>query len=336
MAKQTKLFKGESMEEKLRNYFLKKGYYVLRSVVMKYGTHTITDIDLYLYQKSSPHFRTRVNVDIKNKKTPQAIERVFWTLGLKQALKLDNCIVATTDRRDEVKKFGKANNVVVLDGNFLSKLPNIENQDRLVDEEILGLFKSIQTKTYNGDWRVIFNKSKTRALYNIGFSSLNQSLIDIKYLFEKILVDPQKSKIAVRLAYLLISHFLVQLDFILHENYQLTTSEIKTKLDDGLKFGNLGKEGIERTVQLAMKLTNSENKEKYNLLEKFGKLPTEIISEYFSKPNVIDSLFDKAKEFENEGYLREIKKPTTLNTDLKSIIGVLADYHGIRRKSLFE
>lgn len=75
MGKQTILSKGPKMEELLRNYFLKAGYYVVRGVPFIYEGFDITDIDLWLYGRASSVSREITIVDIKNRKTPQAIEK---------------------------------------------------------------------------------------------------------------------------------------------------------------------------------------------------------------------------------------------------------------------
>jgi hypothetical protein len=87
--------KGARAEETLRNYFLSMGYFVVRGCKFRYRGFDVTDVDLWLYGRSSALLRERINVDIKNKKTPQALERIFWAKGLQSVLGLDACVVAT-------------------------------------------------------------------------------------------------------------------------------------------------------------------------------------------------------------------------------------------------
>lgn len=116
--------KGNKAEESLRLYFLDAGYYVVRGVPYKYKDFDITDIDLFLYGRASALSRERNIVDIKNKKTPQAVERIFWTKGLQKSLNMDHAIVATTETNPAVLAYGKENDVIVLDGKFLKKNTN--------------------------------------------------------------------------------------------------------------------------------------------------------------------------------------------------------------------
>src|SRR5665648_540774 len=122
MEKQTELLKGELMEEKLRTYFLNNGYYVARGVKYNFEGNEITDIDLFLYGRVSSLSRIRTNVDIKNKKSPKAFERILWAKGLQELLDFDNCVVATTDKKDVLRKFGLKHNTIILDGNFPSRI----------------------------------------------------------------------------------------------------------------------------------------------------------------------------------------------------------------------
>lgn len=63
------LTKGPRMEELLRSYFLKTGYYVVRGVPFIYEGFDVTDIDLWLYSRTSSVSREVALVDAKNKKT---------------------------------------------------------------------------------------------------------------------------------------------------------------------------------------------------------------------------------------------------------------------------
>src|SRR5690606_10294824 len=155
MEKHMNLSKGEYMEELLRNYFLNSGYYVVRGVKYRYESIDITDVDLYLYGRSSSVTRQRINVDIKNKKAPQAFERILWANGVKQLLNFDSCIVATTDYRPVLHKFAQMHSTSVLDGNFLSKLRSNSFPNRYSEEEMSIRFSKHKSfKTFNNkDWR---------------------------------------------------------------------------------------------------------------------------------------------------------------------------------------
>lgn len=63
------------------------------------ATYSITDIDLRLYIRASSVARETTVVDIKNRRTPLAIERIFGAKGLQSALGVDRAIVGTSGSR---------------------------------------------------------------------------------------------------------------------------------------------------------------------------------------------------------------------------------------------
>jgi len=99
--------KGGQAEESMRGAFRTMGYFVVRGIPYSFREYDITDVDLWLYRATGVS-RERINVDIKNKRTPQAIERILWTLGVMQVLRMDRCIVVTTETNPAVLEFGRA------------------------------------------------------------------------------------------------------------------------------------------------------------------------------------------------------------------------------------
>lgn len=178
METQQTLFKGELMEELLRYYFLEMGYFVARGVKFQYQNMDVTDIDLFLYGRPSSLTRERINVDIKNKKTPQAFERIVWANGLMRILNLDSCIVATTDSKPIITSFAQSMHTMVLDGKFLNKIKSITNEnERISEEDLLNeLSKYKSYKTYNNkSWKYIYEFSKSRLLTELDYSGFNSS-----------------------------------------------------------------------------------------------------------------------------------------------------------------
>ena len=160
METQQNITKGELMEELIRNYFLNSGYYVVRGVKYRYEDNDITDVDIFLYGRSSSITRQRINIDIKNKKSPQAFERILWANGLRELLGFDSCIVATTDQRPVIHKFGQLHKTIILDGAFLARMRSNSFPNRLAEEEVTSKFaKHKSYKTFgNKDWRHIYEE----------------------------------------------------------------------------------------------------------------------------------------------------------------------------------
>jgi len=335
MEKQITLFKGELMEELLRKYFLSLGYYVARSVKYKYEDQDITDIDLYLYGRSSSLTRERINVDIKNKKSPQAFERIIWANGIKQMLNFNSCIVATTDQKPVIHKYGNIHKTTILDGAFLAKLKSESIAERLSEDDLmiqLSEFKDFNV-TGNKDWRSIYEASKSKLLSEQDFSGFNSILMKLHYFIEKCLISEQQRLLALRMTYILLSHLLVIMDFILKDIVFLEQSIREKRLSNGLTYGNLGKEGIDRIIDMATKISGTPSAGKvYQSLE---DNPTHILKEYFSKTDNSKSIFQYAKDLENIGFKVNFTYPGDLDAPLKSVLAVMLDYFSVERVKFF-
>ena len=323
------------MEEKLRQYFLDNGYYVVRGVKYKYDALDITDIDLFLYSKVSSLSRERINVDIKNKKTPKAFERIIWTKGLQDLLSFDNCVVATSEKRDAIRQYGKKHNVLILDGDFLQRLTyKIDNR---MPEDIF--LKNLSQMTSfnsfkNQTWNNLYEDSKSRLLNELDFSGFNKSLITVKYFFEKCF-NQQKREQATRTLYATLSHSLIILDYILKDIMFLELNLRKETLSDGFKFGNLGREGVNRTIDMAIKITNS-NIPANVIKQSINTKHTDILTDFFSKSEISKTIFKIAIDLENKAFSNTYVTPDVLDTPVRALMLMFLDFWGINRKNFYD
>lgn len=335
MENQQTLYKGELMEELLRSYFLNLNYYVVRSVNYRYEGFDITDIDLYLYGRSSSLTRQRINVDIKNKKSPQAFERILWANGLRKLLKFDNCIVATTDNRPVIHSFGQLHDTIILDGTFLSKLRSNQNTERISEDALLAeLLLHKSHKTYpNRDWKFIYEMSKARLLSEQDFSGANSTLSTLYYFLEKVLIDQQRKEITTRMTYIILSHFLIVVDFIIKDIAFLEQADREKKLLNGFKFGNLGKDGVDKIITMAAKISGSSQS---TLMKSLDSISVDILKDFFSKNDNAKNIFNWAREFEALGFNRNFINPNQIDLHLKGVLSVFLDYYKIDRRKFFE
>lgn len=339
----TELKKGEATEEILRDYFLDQGYFVVRGIPYKYNQFDVTDVDLWLYSKPSLLTRERTNVDIKRKKTPQALERIFWAKGLQQVLGLEKCIVATTDTREDVREFGAKNDVIVLDGNFLNRLIHREPEfkDRISDEELLLLLEHESTGKLGGDWRGKLLSSKSRLLNKLDFDSCNEFLKDIKYLMEQSIVRNYSSQGALRFLYITIAFFLINVDYVV-KDYICLDNDLRTRnIINGFRYGQMGKAKVEDITNAAIRLASSviasssiSTTLRNEINSQFNAVPAEILSDFFSKLPNIKYLVENAKLFESLAYSKQAPYPSNLPVELQSIIGLLSDFLHIQRKEI--
>jgi hypothetical protein len=106
--------KGAGLEELVRAYFDRQGFFALRGVSYQFEDEEVTDIDAWLYGRQSASVRTRTIVDVKDKRSPKAFERVLWARGMQLALGCDRAIVATTDRGAKIVRFAHQQKVALL------------------------------------------------------------------------------------------------------------------------------------------------------------------------------------------------------------------------------
>ena len=328
--------KGAAAEESLRNYFLSIGYYVVRGAKFTYNRFDVTDVDLWLYSRNSPLSRERVCVDIKNKKTPQALERIFWAKGLQAVLELDSCIVATTDTRPDVSEFGLKHNVKVLDGKFLSRLTKSprSHMERISEETFLAELDTGSLGRLGGDWRGRYEASKSRLLHSLNFDGCNAWLDDIEYL----LTQTASGIEAWRLFYVACSHLLIAMDFILREFVTADQEQRRQVIERGIRYGMSGEIFTENVGRMAAALVESVAAQpglsetlQRELREQAASVKADLLAEFFSKASGAN-LYEIALSFEAAAYSPVVRKPSTMHITSQSVIGVLADFYGIDRK----
>ncbi|MFO1368905.1 MAG: hypothetical protein U1F46_07915 [Marinagarivorans sp.] len=338
MTEQT-LPKGAAAEESLRNYFLSIGYFVVRGAKFTFGKFDVTDVDLWLYARNSPLSRERVCVDIKNKKTPQALERIFWAKGLQAVLELDACIVATTDTRPDVSEFGRQHNVKVLDGKFLSRLNKSarSHKDRISEEDFLSELNNESLGRLGGNWRGRYDESKSRLLKSLNFDGCNAWLTDIEYIITQIASGIP----AWRLLYITTSHLMIAMDFILREFITENQEQRRKIIEKGIRYGVSGEAFTEKVGSMAAALVESiaaqpglSDTLQRELRNQAANVGAEILGEYFSKNLSSSTLFEIAMIFEASAFSPAVHNSSFLPGQAQTVLGILADFNGIDRKKI--
>ena len=341
MVKSPILNKGHKMEELLRSYFLKSGYYVVRGVPFIYEGFDITDIDIWLYGRPSSVSREITIVDAKNKKTPQAIERIFWIQGLKLAIKATNAVVATTDKRQAVKDFGRDLGILVLDGSFLAKLDKFDTSSaqRLGEEDFLSQIDTYTFSKLDGDWRGRIRTCKSLLAKGLSFDNCNEWLTHGKFFVEQVVVNPNQREIALRCLYLISSFLAIAIDYSLRELSFLDQQERVTLIKDGFTYGSKGSSGLKKILNVAMGLVEQHAKDGVTVSQQvrssvnvhLDSLNTLILGEFFARNDVAKTLFNVAKELEDLAMKREFLLHTSSSVELRSLIACLLDYWAIDR-----
>jgi len=337
-----KISKGFEMEEKLKTYFYTLGYYVIRGIDIKYNNSLVTDIDLWLYNKSSAFSVERINVDIKNKKRSQAIERIFWAKGVQNIFGFDKCIIATKDTRPDISEFGKKNNVIVLDGNFLAKISDKESFDeitknRLSEEEFLALFDLNGMSKFMGDWRSKIQNSKSRLIEKSNFTTVSETLLDIKFFIEQTFLSTQNKETELRGVYFSISTLLIQLDFLSKDLTFEQENQKLVKIKSGIKYG----ENNLSFIKDIMKIIKSPLEDEFNingdvitnwLDSELESDSVNMLSEFLASTSTSNKLFITGKYYLELSFNRSICSPKDIPSEYKSFLFILLDYFGFERK----
>ena len=335
--------KGLIAEEAVRQYFLSAGYFVVRGIPVRYNSTDITDIDLWLYSRSSLITRERIVVDIKHKKTPQALERVFWTKGLQSALNLDKSIVVTSDKRPGTVEFGRNSDVLVFDGNFLSAITDhyASVNDRLSEEEFKEYLDDLENihnaKTYY-EW---LKAQKAKLIQPLSFNTCNSYLEEIGKLLPEISPDAKMIEFKIRLLYIFISYFLISLDYASYpSSHQLPGEKFKV-LDAGFRYGDSGKSRIKDITNAVASIVPAFSPDRSlitrqaiekEIIQTFSDHPAEHLAEFFSRLVGTRTVFLTAKMFEKHAYDPFFTNISKLDVELRAVFGVLIDYHGLDRK----
>lgn len=333
------------MEEALRAYFLHAGYYALRSVQLRYQDIDVTDIDIWLYERPSSVSRHRIIVDAKNRKTPQVIERIFWTKGLQLALGVEQSIVATTDRRSAVVDFGRQHDVLVLDGAFVARLiatMREEANERLVEEEFQKLLHAYRLASGALGWRRRLDLAKSVVLNGLDYDAINFWLEEGRYFAEQAITIQGHASTAMRALYLISSLIALAIDFALKELSFVDGAQRLAAIADGLRYGTRGQIGTKKVLDLATGLVEqyvpggraAASRMRHELNKELGALQTNILAEFFARNASAQSMFAAARELEAAAYARRFSDPATLQAGALSLLGVLADYWGIERVKL--
>ncbi|WP_343604670.1 hypothetical protein [Roseateles sp.] len=335
------LSKGPLLEEALRAYFMKAGYFVVRGAPFTYEGFDVTDVDCWLYGRASSVSREIAIVDIKGKRTPQAIERIFWVAGLQRAISATRAIVATTDKRPEVKDFGRRLDVLVLDGTFLGKLEGREAhlQNRLSDEEFFEVISSGAFDKLDGNWKGVVKTAKSLLCAGPSFDTCIEWISLGRYFADQALTRTAQASSALRCLYTICSYVAIGVDYELRDLSFSESSERSRIIAEGFTYGSKGRTGMKKLVDLSIGLVAEyanqgqaiANQVRAKVQASLDDIPAAILGEYFGRRDVLGSLFQTAREFEELAMARKFRHHGEASVEVRAMLGCLLDYWGIDR-----
>ncbi len=332
--------KGAVGEEALRHRFQQMGYFVVRSIPYAFRESALTDVDLWLYGRTGA-FRERINVDVKRKKTPQAIERIFWTLGVMQVLRLDRCIVVTTETNPAVVEFGKRSGVTVIDGRFLQGAVSSPPVARLSEEQFVSTLSSPGAEQKAKDLRRRYDGAKKRLLTHLNFDGCNLHLVDIKSCMDDLGAYPGIGGSTRRVLYMLISHLAITLDYLMSRSVFAAPERRQHEIEEGLRYGNAGSLRVEEFSRLLNGCKAGDSGEAGRVIDgiiaklraEMNSLRTDMIAEYVMHQIGPEKLFLVALAFEDAAFQENCPSVADLPTALKSALLMLVDFFALDRKA---
>lgn len=170
--------KGFSFENKVVEYFRSQGYLAKRGIPLTTESkQDATDIDVYGTKFIYPFIETTLICDCKNKAKPRPFERIFWTKGVAEYVRVNNTYVALPKVQTDVNKFAIDINVNLLSNDEINKFEG--------DNFSYGLNK-IDDINSNIGLKSIYSSIKQLYIYRNPYTMLNRCINNIKLISEKI------------------------------------------------------------------------------------------------------------------------------------------------------
>jgi hypothetical protein len=345
MAGRGKSDKGHQLEELLRAYFLRAGFFAVRSVPFQHAGDDLTDIDLWLYERPTGSSRRRQIVDAKSRTKPKAVERLLWTKGLVQLLDVDGAYVATTDARPMLRGISKKLGIAVLDGSDIRRISASEKviyPDRISEEEFIFKITSVDKARRTKDFQLQYHDIKLSLIDNFGAGTINRALDSFAFLCSAAVTahpNTGAAEIALRLSYFAGAVVALAVDYIGSEVSFRTSDERRAALINAIRFGDIDEAPALERMRLAIALL-----EKYSasgdaigraieaaVKKDLKNIPAEIIAEHVVKSTKPEDLFQIAKRLEHLSFSQVVTPFDALGIEDKAFIATLLDYSGVDR-----
>lgn len=335
--------KGPALEELVRAYFARQGFFVLRAVPFKFEEDDVTDLDAWLYARQSATTRVRVIVDVKNKKSPKAFERVLWVKGLQTVMKCDRAIIATTDNSPSLGRFAQSQNISVLSKDFLDKLAKkLDIDDRLTLEQLIELIQDNPGQKQDGDWLRVLGEAKSAVASLPGFPAFNRAMAAFKFFAERVEVRVQYREAALRCALLSAGIACIALEGGLERFVFSDVEQRRRGLQNGVLFGDSGDGRSQASIQIALEAISESMQNgraiaaqaRQQLERRLEGVRSEVISEYFMREHNAQHLFAAARELEAAAHTAGDPKSFQMSIETRSILGIFSDFAGVKRASL--
>jgi len=345
MKKATHGAKGYKTEELIRKYFLQSGFFVLRGLNLVYEGDELTDIDIWVYERSATLARRRTIIDIKDKAKPHAAERLFFVLGISKLLGVEGVGVATTDSRPSLRELAQKNKVLWINGEDLKRLkksPSIAKIKRLSEEDLQKEIASLDKSRGGKHIMSQYENAKSSMADRFGVSSANLCLDatrDFAELSIRCHPGSKQAQTLGRLTYLSAALCAASFDFASADTALRPVAERKKAMINSIKFGSDSKsfeeriEWAETAIRDYAPNGNTLAKTVRNrIMKSITSGKADDLADIIVRLSHNNLLFDAARHLEMAAYA--ISPPTfdQLPNEAQSFLGAILDYCGIERK----
>lgn len=336
--------KGFETEEIVRSYFLGAGFFVVRGVKLRSSGDDLTDIDLWLYERSATLARRRIIIDIKDNAQPRAAERLFFVKGLAEIIKVEATGIATSDARPSLRELARKHNVLWIDNGDLQRLKSSQKlavSTRITDEMFEQLIFQVDNSRASRNLRDAFVSVKSSVADRFGPSCANTAT-DGAQLFARLATEAHPGSVAAqvltRMVYFSAAIAAAALDFASGETALRPTTERQTSLANAIRFGEdvKGTEDKLRWAQAAIRdfAPNGAGiadvvRDRFNLA--LQSIPAESLAEIVVKMANSDRLFRAARDLEQAAYSNILPTFDDLSVDARAFLGALLDFTAIDR-----
>jgi hypothetical protein len=336
--------KGLETEEIVRSYFLEAGFFVVRGVKLRNGDDDLTDIDLWLYERSATLARRRIIIDIKDNAQPKAAERLFFVKGLAEIIQVEAAGVATSDNRRSLRELARRHNVLWIDNADLQRLKSSQKlaaSSRITDEMLDDLISQVDTSRSSRNVRDGLLSVKSSVADRFGPSCANTA-IDSAQHFAKMAIKAHPNslpaQVFTRLMYFSSAIAAAALDFSSGETALRPNTERLVNLTNAIRFGEdvRGTDDKLRWAEAAIRdfVPNGAGladlvRNRFN--QALRSIPAESLAEVVVKMANSDRLFRAARDLEQAAYTSDLATFDDLSVEAKTFLGAILDFVGISR-----
>jgi len=336
--------KGFETEEVVRSYFLEAGFFAVRGVKLRNGSDELTDIDLWLYERSATLARRRIVIDIKDNAQPKAAERLFFIKGLAEIVQVEATGVVTSDSRQSLRELARSHSVIWIDNADLQRLKSSQKlnaSSRITDEALGDLISQVDNLRSSRQVRDSFQSVKSSVADRFGPSCANTA-IDSSQHFAKLAVSAHPNSLSAevftRLVYFSAAIAAAALDFTSGETALRPYPERLINLTNAIRFGEdfRGTEAKLRWAEAAIREfapngAGLADTVRTRFTEALKSVPAEGLAEVVVKMANSDRLFRAARDLEHAAYASKPAAFDTLSIDSKSFLGAILDFVNIDR-----